>query len=250
MYIFLSGGGGAEDSHLLDERFAEILDSNKPLIHIPTLREPPYEKSLVWILEVFSKLGITDIKLATDLRELVSNDPDSLGLYEGEAYSGIHIGGGTRSVQFLREIKDSGFDRYLQNLASRGIPIYGGSAGAIILGQRTETNPRVEDAIKSSDDEDLRKGIDLVPFSLYCHFGRPDKEDENKQKAIQRQSERLMRLQRERGVDPIVAIPEGSGILYDGSSIEVIGNYPVTVFTDVEISNVLSPGETINIENL
>jgi len=50
----------------------------------------------------------------------------------------IYIGGGN-TFKLLKELKESGFDKELLKFIKEGKPVYGGSAGALILGKNILT---------------------------------------------------------------------------------------------------------------
>ena len=98
---------------------------------------------------------------------------DDLSRYEFEdlkLFSGIYIGGGN-TWNLMKEFKDSGFSKSLIQYLQFGGQVYGGSAGAIILGKRIDTH----------DDENKIEmknlsGFDLLhDYSVACHF----KNDQN-----------------------------------------------------------------------
>lgn len=123
-HIFLAGGGNADESKSLDERFVKLLNLTKPLVYIPNaMRSKPYQACLQWFRSLMEPLGIAAIEMWDDLRPHRST---------GEI-AGVYIGGGN-TVKLLREIHTAGFDDYLREVVLKGIPLYGGSAGAIILG--------------------------------------------------------------------------------------------------------------------
>ena len=123
--IFLAGGGNAEDSRLLDAQFVSALDPAKPVVYIPNaMRLRPYQSCLAWFRPIMAAHGVTAIEMWDDLKpRRAASD-----------IAGVYIGGGD-TAKLLMEVRESGFDRFLHEMASQGIPIYGGSAGAIILEQ-------------------------------------------------------------------------------------------------------------------
>ena len=130
-HIFLAGGGSAEDSRLLDERFVNIIDHTKPLVYIPNaMKSRPYKSCLEWFRSVMTPLGVTNIEMWDDLQVR----------YPVTSIAGIYIGGGD-TAKLLKELRVSSFSDYLLEVADTGVPLYGGSAGAIILGEDIRTAP-------------------------------------------------------------------------------------------------------------
>lgn len=132
MRLFLGGGGGGTDSIELDKKFVASLDLSEPLLYIPIATNTakyPYLGCVAWLSGVLGPLGIKDIVMWTeeDLKTKTKED--------FRQFSGIYIGGGNTS-KLLKELKEFGTFDILSSLAKEGMPIYGGSAGAIIFLQK------------------------------------------------------------------------------------------------------------------
>lgn len=220
MKIFLAGGGNVEESRLLDQRFVEQLDQTKPLIYIPNaMKEERYSGCLEWFSSLASGLGITNFRMVTDLERYIEENPPC---------SGIYMGGGN-TPRLLSHIRNSGFDAYLKGALSSGIPIYGGSAGAIVLGQTILTAPESD----GSRREDTLGMDTLNGFSVVCHYD--GKED-------------MRPLCRELNTK-IIAIPERSGIYIEDGNFEIIGHDPV-LFFEKERKILMDPENTGRIDKL
>ena len=204
--IFLNGGGGAADSIYLDRKFASELDTKKPLIYIPIAMEPErWDNCSIWIRSVFFPLGVKKIEILTDL-----NDVNEKALDDS---AGIYIGGGD-TVKLLREICKTGFDQYLKKYTARGKPIYGGSAGAIILGKDIRTAPEAKCL-----DEKSSTGLNILfGFSVYCHYVPS-------QKQIVKGIQKALKC-------PLIVLPENSGVFIKDNEFEVLGLAPAYIFTD------------------
>lgn len=201
-HIFLGGGGEAEDSKLLDERFVSMLDHSKPLVYIPNaMKSTPYASCLEWFESVMKPLGVTKIEMWDDLRP-----------HRGiEDIAGLYLGGGDTG-KLLKEIRGAAFDGYLRDAVESGVPIYGGSAGAIVLGEDIRTAPEA-------------KGLNLVEatglnmikgYSIACHY--------------QRRHERVVRsFVRSLGM-PIIAIPEKAGCYIKESHLTNHGSEQIVIF--------------------
>ncbi len=201
--IFLAGGGDAKDSFYLDHRFSTELDPKKPLLYIPNaMEENKYDSALRWFVDTFRQFNIPKVQMEIDLRRCIRNYRDP---------SGIYIGGGN-TTRLLREIRNSGFDSYLTKLVSMGVPIYGGSAGAIILGETILTAPESQALDKIS-----ATGLNLLHgFSVYCHYDG---------------EENLGQLCKKLKIK-IIAIPERSGVYLSDNNIEIIGSEPIAIFNE------------------
>jgi dipeptidase E len=130
--IALAGGGGAEDSRRLDEIFASWIGPQGKLLYLPiALREiRSFASCLEWITGSFAPLDITRITMWTDLAEHQAN--------ELEEFDAIYIGGGNTYL-LMAELINSSFDQHLRMYAHQGGIIYGGSAGAVVLGKDIRT---------------------------------------------------------------------------------------------------------------
>ena len=125
--LFLSGGGSEKDSYLLDREFAKLLKGK--LLYIPIAidtKTHPFPECFKWIKSVFGQFGFSNIEMWTSVKD---KTPDNL-----KEFDAVYIGGGN-TFKLLKEFRDSGFDKLLVEFYRSGGHIYGGSAGAIILGK-------------------------------------------------------------------------------------------------------------------
>jgi dipeptidase E len=130
--IALAGGGSEKDSRLIDEIFASWITPNQKILYLPLALRGirPYAECLKWIKTTLSPLNITNIEMWTDLSKHQSNE-----LFE---FAAVYIGGGN-TYSLLGQLLESGFHRHLMDYTSHGGIIYGGSAGAVILGKDIRT---------------------------------------------------------------------------------------------------------------
>ncbi|MEM2661609.1 MAG: Type 1 glutamine amidotransferase-like domain-containing protein [Nitrososphaeria archaeon] len=217
--IFLGGGGSASDSIYLDKKFVSELDLDKPLIYIPiAMVSKPYKECYIWFQSVFSSLGIKKIEMLTNLRSV---DEEKLN-----NSAGIYIGGGD-TVKLLREVYKSGFDRYLINYINKDKPVYGGSAGAIILGLDVRTAPEAQNL-----SENEAKGLNAIfGYSVYAHY-TPSKVN-------------LMKISKKCGC-PIIGIPERSGAYIKDDILEVVGFEPLYLAREDGLVS-LNPGQKLKL---
>lgn len=223
MRLILSGGGSGEKNRELDELFANIIDKNKPLLYIPIAIDKikhPYPDCLKWLRGTFDKLGINLYEMWTENE--IKNIKD-----EPEKFGGVYIGGGN-TFYLLKVLKETNFWIFLKGCIDKDIPIYGGSAGAIIFGY----------SILSSDDVNnvnLRdfSGMNLLKnINIFCHY-KPEKDEIVKQKIFVN------------NLKKIIALPEKSGIyLEHGKKPKIIGKDPVWLFSKdrkvkIEIGEIL-----------
>lgn len=216
--LFLAGGGGQEDSILLDRLFVSSLSEEGLVGYIPNAMDSrPYEECLAWFKSVFLPLDLKSFAMMTELEKV-----------NQENLSGLYIGGGNTS-KLVREARKSGFDRFLKDIAYFGLPIYGGSAGAIILGKTISTAPESIEL-----EEDCRDGVDVLDgFSVCCHF-----EMETSLSEVSRLSK----------TEKILALSEKAGIHLSGNNLKSIGFDPVRIYCRGEEISIV-PGEARNIND-
>lgn len=202
MHIFLAGGGDANDSKLLDEQFVTKLDLAKPLVYIPNaMQSRPYPVCLQWLQSVMTPLGVHTIEMWDDLRP---HRPIS-------DIAGVYIGGGN-TTKLLKEVRNAGFDSYLADVVKADLPLYGGSAGAIILGEDIRSAPEAKNLNVS---EAVGLGI-VKRHSIVCHYDRKDEGD------VVFTAKTLNQM--------IVAIPEKAGGYLVGDVLTNYGTEPISIF--------------------
>jgi dipeptidase E len=207
MKIILAGGGGAGDSLPLDEIHAGWIGPHGRMLYLPiALRSiRTFESCLEWITSTFSPLGITDITMWT---ELAGHRESEL-----EAFDGVYIGGGN-TFSLLAELRESGFDRYLKAFAERSRPIYGGSAGAVILGrdiQLVEHFDTNQVGISDTTGLELARGHAVWPHYESKHDG-------------------WIHSYIEQYKLPVLAIAERSGVVIENSELRGAGFEPAFQF--------------------
>lgn len=211
-HIFLAGGGNAEESRPLDEQFVRLLDLAKPLVYIPNaMRSKPYQACLEWFRSVMEPFGVTVIEMWDDLHPSHSTDE----------IAGAYIGGGD-TAKLLREIRTTGFDGYLREVVLKGIPLYGGSAGAIILGEDIRTAPEA-----SQLGETEAAGLRIIEgYSILCHYKAEDLE------SVVKLSDELRKC--------VIAIPEKAGGYVTGGIFTNYGTEPVAIIRGDNVDTVNS----------
>jgi dipeptidase E len=203
MKVALAGGGAAEDSRLLDEVLAEWLGPQGRLLYWPiALRGMrPFESCLEWITETLAPVHISDISMWTDLAGHQAA--------ELEAYDAVYLGGGN-TFRLLAELQESGFDRHLKRYVQRGRPVYGGSAGAIVLGRdilTAQNFDRNTPGLLETDGLDLAGGHAIWPHYRRLH-------------------DDLIVAYMQKYRHPVLAIPERSGIVAGQAGLRTVGFEP------------------------
>jgi len=209
MKIILAGGGGADDSLPLDKIFADWLGRDGKMLYLPiALRGTrTFESCYEWITSTFAPLGITDITMWTSLTEHQASEIDQ--------FSGVYIGGGN-TFSLLAELQESGFDEHLRTCAKRGRAIYGGSAGAVVLGRDIQIVAHVD-----TNDVGLKRttGLDLIQgHAILPHYTAKDDD--------------LIRSYIEGYKFPVLAITERSGIIVEDDQLRGAGFEPAFRFDE------------------
>lgn len=211
MKLFLGGGGGGKDSIDLDKKFVGSLDLSKPLLYIPIATNTakyPYSGCVAWLSGVLGPLGVKDIIMwvEEDLKIKVKDDFTQ--------FSGIYIGGGN-TYKLLKELKEFGTFDILSSLAKEGVPIYGGSAGAIILAKTIIPAGFLdENKVGISDFS----ALDLVQgYDVWCHY--TGTEDDS-----------IHSYMSQFGLQKVIAIPENAGLVVSEDGIEEVGPGKIKFF--------------------
>ena len=226
MKLFLSGGGSDMQSVEIDRKFIEAIDISKPVLYIPiaiNTDKHPYTGCLEWLKSNFAKFNFSNFVMWTekDLKDKTERDFEQFG--------GIYIGGGN-TFKLLSDLKEFGTFNILKSLASENIPIYGGSAGAIVLART------IIPAI-SADPNDINLkdffALNLLKDNdIWCHYN-PSMETI------------ISEFTKEYNLKKIIAIPEDAGLFVSEKGIEVVGPNVITVF-EGDKKNTLNPGEFLN----
>jgi len=200
MKIIFAGGGSADDSLPLDKIFAKWLGCDGNMLYLPIALRGirTFESCLEWIKSTFAPLEITDITMWTSLTEHQASELNQ--------FSGVYIGGGN-TFALLAELQESGFDKYLKAHAKRGGPIYGGSAGAVILGRDIQIVAHVD-----SNNVGLKRttGLDLAHgHAIWPHYTPAD--------------DNSIRSYIEEHNFPVLALSERAGIIVENDQLYGVG---------------------------
>lgn len=219
--IFISGGGGIEDSFSLDEKFINSLKEKK-VLYIPIAMERDeigFESCYDWIISALSRhiKDFVDIVMILDLADKnlqISN------------FDGIYIGGGN-TYKLLQYIYDAGFDKILMSFIKNNGIVYGGSAGAIILGKNIST-------VIEENDKNYKysQGLSLIgDYSIKCHY--KDIDDKKIFEFIKHYK------------CPIIALPEKTGLVISDKYAEVVGSESALIFSINGKKEYKKPNDTI-----
>jgi dipeptidase E len=218
--LVLAGGGGAADSRPLDEVFAEWIGGGR-LLYLPlALQDERHPAAAAWLRSTFEPLGVSHIESWSAL--------DGHNARELFDFDGVYIGGGN-AYRLLHQVRTSGFDRAITRFIHEGGPVYGGSAGAILLGRDIDT------ALLAGDSNDVRlrstRGLDvLCGWSVMCHYRVHD-------------LERTRAFTLDRGLRAF-ALSERAGITLDRDGTRSQGSDAVVALDGAHVTH-YRPGSTI-----
>jgi dipeptidase E len=216
--IAFGGGGEADDEHAVLEVFASWVNDGR-VLYVPVALDPPHEPYLDWAVTALGSVGISDIAMASSGQQLVD------GLTRADA---VFIGGG--NVYSLRHaLRATTADRSLKHFAEGGRPVYGGSAGAIVLGRDIDTG-------RLADPNDVglvnTMGLDLAfGYAVWCHYISDD-------------DLVIHDYVNETGI-AVLAIPECGGLARTGHEIRVLGPEPSRIVHS-QTTSLLQPGTVIS----
>jgi dipeptidase E len=222
--IYLSGGGNEKQSFLLDKFFFDTLSKNGRFLYIPiALRgHKPYFTAHLWMK------SITELHKRTDVQFETMDDPSKYKHNTLKEFSGIYIGGGN-TWSLIQELKDSKFSDILIQYLQAGGQVYGGSAGAIIMGRRIDTHDD-ENKINLKDTS----GFNLLNnFSVACHF-KNEQSDRFKAWAINNSL-------------PIICLPEETGLIIEKSVALCVGTQPCVIYSADGARKDISPRDSFNV---
>lgn len=206
---FLSGGGDKQHTEKFDQKFRKQIGVSKPLLYIPVAmkQQNSYVDCYFWIKSVFSPLGLQGIVMWTDLHQK--------SLIDLERFSSVYIGGGN-TFSLLNNIRSSGFDEILKKYIQSGGTVYGGSAGAIILGSDIMTCAHLD-----SNEVGLEnlEGLNLISdLAIWCHY--EPKNDEQVRKYIKSDQK------------SVLALPEETGVYYNDGYLKITGTKSAFLFKE------------------
>lgn len=200
-HIFLSGGGDREDTVALDQKFFDLMPDGSEILYIPIAlnREAAgFTACYDWFSGCVNmhrgqrKIDVTMILMEDEIPDL-------------NQFEAIYIGGGD-TFKLLDYVMRKGLGTKLPEYIESGRIVYGGSAGAIILGKTINTvKEENEHNFNYSDGLNLLGGL-----SVHCHY-EPKLDEKIKNAAT------------EVGT-PVIVMPENAGIAIHQDSVELVGD--------------------------
>ena len=207
--LILGGGGDAADSVAIDRIFADWTRAAGAgaMLFLPVAMDgtrASYADCHAWARSVFEPLGMSDVEMRTDLAAI---DDAALARFDS-----VYIGGGN-TFRLLDLARRTGVGDRLRRYALRGGPVYGGSAGAILLGHDIATCAHMDTNDVGLTDT---RGLDLAGgFSAWCHYTPAD--------------DARMAAYRRSYPEPILAIPERAGVVIEAGRARAEGTAPVVI---------------------
>lgn len=202
--IFISGGGSKEQTQKFDDLFFNELPNNSKILYFPIALDRDYrgfEACFDWFSSVINlHQGNNECDFTMILQE--DDIPDL------KKFDAVYIGGGN-TYKLLDYVYAKNLNLRLKEYLENGGLVYGGSAGAIILGKDIRTAEEENDKNYPSHE-----GLDFLDnYSVRCHF---------------RDSDSGMLSQRAKNYGlKILALPEESGAIFGSKNISYVGEYTV-----------------------
>lgn len=222
--IYLSGGGDEHQSFPLDKFFFDNLPKKGKFLYIPiALRgNKLFPTASNWMDNVLKLHSRTDLVFTT-AKTLEGYNINSLLDFDA-----IYIGGGN-TWQLMSEINESCFNTLLIEYLGNNKKIYGGSAGAIILGKRINTHDDPNNIEYSVID-----GVDIISgYSVACHYSA-EQYGRFKNWSIRTKM-------------PIICLYEETGLVVSNNKIICKGTKPCTVIAKDGKSIDYQPDEEFSI---
>jgi len=201
--LFLSGGGDEKQTFEVDEIF--LRDINSILYISLAWNNKNYNTCREWFINAMKQHKEVSIEMLTDLSKEI----------DFTKFNAIYIGGGN-TFKLLKKIKDTNFNKRLIEFFDQGGTIYGGSAGAIILG--ADINLAL-----ICKDIDTKK-VNLVETSALNLINNQDIQPHFESNELVKNQDYTGKTNRD-----IIGIPEGSALFFDGEEFKAIGAEPITI---------------------
>ena len=218
MTVLLGGGGDADAERPVLDRFAELTDGGEVTYWPMALDLSDYGAATEFVEKALGRPVST-------CHDLEDEPLDDLG-----AVSGVFIGGGN-TYHLLSAIRRSGIDGPLRTFAESRV-VYGGSAGAIVLGADVDTAASTDANEVGITDT---TGLCLIGhYAVWCHFDSDH---------LDRVAQWVQGHRR-----PVIALSERSGAEVDRGVLTAIGLEPLRVVNAAGESLSLEPGEQLPLD--
>jgi dipeptidase E len=223
--IYVSGGGDEKQSFELDELFVkDLINRGGRVLYIPIALERDregLEKALGWfkgMITLHTEKGI-EIDMWINDRQIKNLD----------SYSGVYIGGGN-TYKLLYILNESSLNKLLLNYLKNGGLLYGGSAGAIILGKSIATVKKEQTTKKHKYEE----GLNLFHgISFRCHYEKP-------------QTTAILQTLKKNKISKALVLQEETGLILSGNTVDIVGA-SARYFVNGVLQKIYSKNKTINL---
>lgn len=207
--LILAGGGNEKQSFVIDEYF---LNGVKKVLYVPLAwPDDNFSGCLEWFTGAMAKHKKVGIDMLVDWKKSI----------DLRRYDAVYVGGGN-TFKLLKRLREGGFDKSLPEFLKHGGTVYGGSAGAIIWGNKIDIALICKDKDKNLVKLVNTSGFNFVNgFDIQCHY---DGEQEQ---------EHLEYVQKNRR--NVIAIPEESALVFNDGNYSVVGRKPLFVFRDTKM---------------
>jgi dipeptidase E len=222
--VYLSGGGNENQSFPLDKFFFNTLSKNGLFLYVPVaLRGSKlYPTAHLWMKGILELHGRNDLQF---------ENADDLSKYQYDdlkKYDAIYIGGGN-TWNLMQELRNSGFSTEIIQYIKNGGSVYGGSAGAIVLGKSIDTHDD-ENTINLKD----ASGFNLLnDYSVACHY-KDEQNNRFEEWVIQNNL-------------PIICLPEETGLILENNSALCAGTKPCVIYLADGTKKEIQPEESFRI---
>jgi dipeptidase E len=211
MKVILTGGGSGDNTKELDKKFSSLLDKSKPLLYIPLAIDNikhPYSECLKWLRLTFDNLGVSKYEMWTGdkLENSENKNPKD--------FAGIYIGGGN-TPYLLKKIRETGFDKFIEKALSNNVPIYGGSAGAVIFAKTII--PSLYHDMNWVDLKNFEGFNQINNLEITCHYDSS-------------QDDQIKKMISDNKMPKVLALTEKNGIFVSAEKLELIGQERAFLF--------------------
>ena len=208
--LVLAGGGDADDERPLHEKFVASLAASGRVLCVPVaMSDATVDAAVDWCRSVLKPFGIDAVDGVRDLRA----GPRPLAA----AYDGVFIGGGN-TFRLMRLMRASGFDEALSEFVAAGVPVFAGSAGAIVLGKHIGIALISGDSNKDELCDPLG-GLDVLGgYAVVCHYAAGMRA--------------TVSAFSEHHALPVIALPERGGVVIEGERVTGAGCDGAVVVAD------------------
>lgn len=216
--IYLSGGGNEKQSFPLDKFFFDTFPKNGCFLYVPVALRGNnlYPTAHLWMKKVLELHNRNDVQFE------VADDLANYQLEDLKKFDAVYIGGGN-TWNLLQELMDSGFSQKLISYIKNVGVVYGGSAGAIVLGKNIDTHDD-ENKINLKDTS----GFNLLgDYSVTCHY-KDEQGNRFKDWAISHNS-------------PILCLPEETGLILEHDSALCVGTKPCVIYLTNGVKKEIQP---------